>query len=73
MKGRVEKMRRILFGMGFFLFLYGPVSSSEAVVDRIVAVVNQEIITLSEVEKLTGPLQAGDRDRGSLGEERTSS
>jgi hypothetical protein len=57
MKGRVEKMKRILFGLGFFLFLYGPISSSEAVVDRVVAVVNQEIITLSEVEKLTGPLQ----------------
>jgi peptidyl-prolyl cis-trans isomerase SurA len=57
MKGRVEKMKRILCGLGFFLFLYGPISSSEAVVDRVVAVVNQEIITLSEVEKLTGPLQ----------------
>ena len=57
MKGRVEKMKRILIGLGFFLLLYGPISSSEAVVDRVVAVVNQEIITLSEVEKLTGPLQ----------------
>jgi len=57
MRGRGEKMKGILIGLGFFLFLYGPVSSSEAVVDRIVAVVNQEIITLSEVEKLTGPLQ----------------
>jgi peptidyl-prolyl cis-trans isomerase SurA len=57
MKGRVAKMRRILIGLGFFLLLYGPISSSEAVVDRVVAVVNQEIITLSEVEKLTGPLQ----------------
>lgn len=57
MKGHVEKMKRILFGLGFFLFLCGPISSSEAVVDRVVAVVNQEIITLSEVEKLTGPLQ----------------
>ena len=57
MKGRVEKMKRILFGLGFFLFLFGPIPPSEAVVDRVVAVVNQEIITLSEVEKLTGPLQ----------------
>ncbi len=50
----------ILFRLGFFLLLYGlygPISSSEAVVDRIVAVVNQEIITLSEVEKWIGPLQ----------------
>jgi len=57
MRGRVEKRKRILLGMGFFLFLYGPISSSEAAVDRIVAVVNQEIITLSEVEKWTGPLR----------------
>ena len=56
MKGRKEKMKRIFLGIGLFLLLYGPVSSSEAVVDRIVAVVNQEIITLSEVEKRTGPL-----------------
>jgi parvulin-like peptidyl-prolyl isomerase len=32
-------------------------SSSEAVVDRVVAVVNQEMITLSEVEKLVNPFQ----------------
>ena len=50
-------MKRIFFGLGLFLFLSGPISSSEAVVDRIVAVVNQEIITLSEVEKLVGPFQ----------------
>jgi peptidyl-prolyl cis-trans isomerase SurA len=56
MKGRREKMKRIFLGIGLFLLLYGPISSSEAVVDRIVAVVNQEIITLSEVEKRTGPL-----------------
>jgi len=49
-------MRRIFLGIGLFLLLYGPISSSEAVVDRIVAIVNQEIITLSEVEKRTGPL-----------------
>ena len=53
----------VLFG--FFLLLYGPMSLSEAVVDRVVAVVNQEIITLSEVEKWIDPLKeetaAGDR------------
>jgi peptidyl-prolyl cis-trans isomerase SurA len=43
--------------LGFFLFLYGALSSSEAVVDRVVAVVNQEMITLSEVEKWAKPLQ----------------
>ena len=36
---------------------FGSISSSEAIVDRIVAIVNQEIITLSEVEKWIDPLQ----------------
>jgi parvulin-like peptidyl-prolyl isomerase len=40
-----------------FFLLYGLVSSSEAVVDRVVAVVNQEIITFSEVEKMSRSLQ----------------
>ncbi len=46
----------IRFGFFFFL-LVSPFSLSEAVVDRIVAVVNQEIITLSEVEKWAAPYQ----------------
>lgn len=51
-------MKRVIFRFGLFFFLlYGSFSSSEAVVDRIVAVVNQEIITLSEVEKWAGPFQ----------------
>ena len=50
-------MKKFSFLFGFFLFLYGPISLSEAVVDRVVAVVNQEIITLSEVEKWVDPLQ----------------
>jgi peptidyl-prolyl cis-trans isomerase SurA len=58
-------MKKFSFLFGFFLFLYGPISLSEAVVDRVVAVVNQEIITLSEVEKWIDPLKqeivAGDR------------
>jgi peptidyl-prolyl cis-trans isomerase SurA len=58
-------MRKFFLLVAFFLFLYGPMSFSEAVVDRVVAVVNQEIITLSEVEKWTNPLKheivAGDR------------
>ena len=65
MKGGEGKMKRIFYGLGLFLLLYGLVSSSEAVVDRIVAVVNQEIITLSEVENLMAPfqkeIQTGDR------------
>jgi parvulin-like peptidyl-prolyl isomerase len=64
-KGRSEKMKRFPVLFGFLLFLYGPISFSEAVVDRVVAVVNQEIITLSEVEKWIDPLKqeivAGDR------------
>lgn len=50
-------MKKFSFLFGFFLFLYGPISLSEAVVDRVVAVVNQEIITLSEVEKWINPLK----------------
>jgi peptidyl-prolyl cis-trans isomerase SurA len=51
-------MKRVIFRFGLFFFLLcGSSSSSDAVVDRIVAVVNQEIITLSEVEKLVGPFQ----------------
>jgi peptidyl-prolyl cis-trans isomerase SurA len=57
MKERKEKMKKILFGLGLFLLLYRPIPSSEAVVDRIVAIVNQEIITLSEVERWIDPLQ----------------
>jgi peptidyl-prolyl cis-trans isomerase SurA len=48
-------VKRFFYLFGIILFVYGPTSLSEAVVDRVVAVVNQEIITLSEVEKLIGP------------------
>ncbi len=58
-------MKRFPVLFGVFLLLCGPISLSEAVVDRVVAVVNQEIITLSEVEKWIDPLKeeivAGDR------------
>jgi len=57
MKGSCVKMKKIFYLFVFFLFLYGMFSSSEAVVDRVVAVVNQEMITLSEVEKLVNPFQ----------------
>jgi peptidyl-prolyl cis-trans isomerase SurA len=57
MTGRNEKMKRLFLLFAFFLFFHGSISSSEAVVDRVVAVVNQEIITLSEVEKWTNPLK----------------
>ncbi len=50
-------MKRLFYLFGFILFLYGPASLCEAVVDRVVAVVNQEIITLSEVEKRIPPLK----------------
>ncbi len=46
--------RRGSFILGVLLLLSGPLSLSEAVVDRIVAVVNREIITLSEVERMIG-------------------
>ncbi len=50
-------MKRLFLLCGFFLVLCGPIPFSEAVVDRVVAVVNQEIITLSELEKWIGPLE----------------
>jgi len=58
-------MRRLFLIFGFFFVLCGPIPFSEAVVDRVVAVVNQEIITLSELEKWINPMKeeiaAGDR------------
>lgn len=58
-------MKKFLISFGVFLVLIGLVSSSGAVVDRIVAIVNQEIITLSEVEKMVSQLkqeiEGGDR------------
>lgn len=58
--------RVVLFIIWIFLVFIGQsIPSSEAVVDRIVAVVNQEVITLSEVEKLIRPQEkeskVGDR------------
>ncbi len=50
-------MKKLFLLSGFFFLLYGPISLSEAVVDRVVAVVNQEIITLSELEKWIDPFK----------------
>ena len=50
-------MKRIFYLFGFVLLICGPASLGEAVVDRVVAVVNQEMITLSEVEKWINPLK----------------
>jgi len=57
MKGSCGKMKKVFLLFVFFFFLFWTISSSEAVVDRVVAVVNQEIITLSEVEKWAKPFQ----------------
>jgi parvulin-like peptidyl-prolyl isomerase len=62
----VEIMKRRTFITILALFFLAVlVSSGESVVDRIVAVVNQEIITLSEVERMIGHLkeeiEAGNR------------
>jgi parvulin-like peptidyl-prolyl isomerase len=57
MKRRKERMKMLLLGMGIFFLCYGAVSRSGAVVDRVVAVVNQEVITFSEIEKWSLPLQ----------------
>ncbi|MFB3885219.1 MAG: peptidylprolyl isomerase [Thermodesulfobacteriota bacterium] len=57
-KGNEVKMKRVILMFSLFFFVgCGPISSSEAVVDRIAAIVNQEIITLSEVEKWAMPYQ----------------
>jgi peptidyl-prolyl cis-trans isomerase SurA len=44
-------MRNVLFALWVMISLLGSFGLSEAIVDRIVAVVNEEIIMLSEVEK----------------------
>ena len=51
------KKTLIIFGLLLLFTLDGSVVSVLGVVDRIVAVVNQEIITLSELEKWIEPLQ----------------
>lgn len=57
MKGKSMKMKKFLLPFGFLFFLSGAISSSGTIVDRVVAVVNQEIITLSEVEMWINPLK----------------
>jgi parvulin-like peptidyl-prolyl isomerase len=57
MKGSRVDMKKLFFLFVFFFFLYGTFSSGEAVVDRVVAIVNQEMITLSEVKKWVNPLK----------------
>jgi peptidyl-prolyl cis-trans isomerase SurA len=50
-------MKKLFLLYGFFFVLGGAIPLSEAVVDRVVAVVNQEIITLSELEKWINPIK----------------
>jgi parvulin-like peptidyl-prolyl isomerase len=61
----VSILKRVVLTGWVFILLSGSWTSSEGVVDRVVAVVNQEIILLSELEKWKGPLlkeiQAQDR------------
>ena len=54
----VPVIRGARFSLYLFSLLFGAWAVSGAVVDRVVAVVNQEIITLSELEKWKGPLVA---------------
>lgn len=58
-------MKRLLRGLWVALIFFGLVCRGEAVVDSIVAVVNQEVIMLSEVEKALSDsgeeIRAGDR------------
>jgi len=53
LKGKAKRMSIVLI----LLFLFGPLSLSKGAVDRIVAIVNQEIITLSEVDRLIDHLK----------------
>jgi peptidyl-prolyl cis-trans isomerase SurA len=52
------KKKRLLGRIGLFFLFWGQFSLCEAVVDRVVAIVNGEIITLSEVERRSPPLKA---------------
>jgi len=54
----MKSATRIIFTIGALSFMSSFFSLSGAAVDRIVAIVNQEIITLSEVEKMINPLKA---------------
>ena len=48
-------MKRLVI-LGFVILGFaGGLSTSEAVVDRVVAIVNEEVITLSEVDRIIGP------------------
>jgi len=57
MRRKKGRMKKLLLGTGIFFLCYSPVSPGGAVIDRIVAVVNQEIITFSEIEKWSRPFQ----------------
>ncbi len=57
MRRKKGKVKRLFVGMGIFFLCHGPISPSGAVVDRIVAVVNKEVITFSEIEKWGRPFQ----------------
>ena len=55
----IRKGIRTVFIFGLFFLLFSQISLSEAVIERVVAVVNQDIITLSEVERVIGHLKEG--------------
>ncbi len=57
MRGVKGKLKRALYVLGIGLAWVGLFSPAEAVIDRIVAIVNQEIITFSEIERWGRPFQ----------------
>src|SRR4030042_1250402 len=57
MRRKKGKIKKLFFGTGIFFLCYGPVSPGGGVGDRVVAVVNQEVITFSEIEKWSRPFQ----------------
>lgn len=59
-------MKKNLFPIGIFFCIWGFASPGQAVVDRIVAVVNQEVITLSEVENRSSSLKEKSEEKDRL-------
>jgi len=55
LKGQSSNVRKGFALLWIFSLFLGMAPSSQAVVDRIVAIVNQEIITLSEVDRWMSP------------------
>lgn len=62
---KITRVKKTLASIGFFIFLLSPLAVSSEVVDRIVAIINDSIITLSELNAATAVaidrMSAGDK------------